>query len=277
MFTPISAEEYAKIKAEKKAKAKERRELEALNKRHLGGLRVVHRGVIYIMGLPSKMLNEDVLRHPSNFGQFGKINRIILNRRPVNAPPGTQHAVFPPLNLLIPAGQLGLTTGNSPGTAYVVYNRREDAETAQQEADMTAIDGKLIRVTFATSKYCGYYLRGTTCQTAGCLYMHETAEDNDVFTKNEQSSGKAIYSAHLGPALPNTRVVLSSSVLSTNSSLSSSTDDVDQHCLRPHHGQNRRLASTILVYLKIPRPFWIALRDSHRARVHLSSLQVRCP
>ncbi|KAF9951407.1 transcriptional repressor general negative regulator of transcription subunit 4 [Mortierella alpina] len=171
-FTPISADELALIKNEKKAKEREKKEIEAMNRKHLSNMRVVQKSLVYVIGLPSKLANDEhTLRQNEYFGQYGKIAKVVINRR--NAP--------------VPSG------GSSPGPAsvgvYITYVRKEDAAKAIAAIDGSVWDGKILRASYGTTKYCTYYLRGMSCQNPGCMYLHEPGEDADSYSKEDLAVG----------------------------------------------------------------------------------------
>jgi hypothetical protein len=53
------------IKNEKKAKEREKKEIEAMNRKHLANMRVVQKSLVYVIGLPTKLANDEVY-HISN-------------------------------------------------------------------------------------------------------------------------------------------------------------------------------------------------------------------
>ena len=48
------------IKNEKKAKEREKKEIEAMNRKHLANMRVVQKSLVYVIGLPTKLANDEV-------------------------------------------------------------------------------------------------------------------------------------------------------------------------------------------------------------------------
>ena len=50
----------------------------------LANMRVIRRNLVYAVGLPPSIANEDQLRKPDYFGQYGKIAKIVLNRSQVS-------------------------------------------------------------------------------------------------------------------------------------------------------------------------------------------------
>jgi hypothetical protein len=108
------------------------------------------------------------LRQSEYFGQYGKILKIVINRRTPNHP--------------------GNPTGaGASGGVYITYSKKEDAAKAIEAVDGSLCDGRAIRATFGTTKYCSYYLRNQPCQNTLCQYLHEPGEEADTFYKEELS------------------------------------------------------------------------------------------
>jgi len=51
------------IKNEKKAKEREKKEMEAMNRKHLSSMRVVQKSLVYVIGLPTKLANDEVKKY----------------------------------------------------------------------------------------------------------------------------------------------------------------------------------------------------------------------
>ncbi|KAJ2360632.1 transcriptional repressor general negative regulator of transcription subunit 4, partial [Coemansia sp. RSA 2610] len=167
-WNPISPAQVAKIKNEKKAKERERREIESNSRRHLANVRVVQKNLVYVIGLPSSLATEDTLRSHDYFGQFGRINKIVVNRR-----------------------QNGSSSNHPTVGVYVTYASRDDATRAINAVDGSMLESRVLRATFGTTKYCSYYLRNIPCQNPGCMYLHEPGEEADSFTKEDLAANRA--------------------------------------------------------------------------------------
>ena len=48
------------------------------------------------------------------------------------------------------------------------------------------------RAQYGTTKYCSAYLRHEVCNNKGCMFLHETGEDNDSFSRQDLSSMNAV-------------------------------------------------------------------------------------
>ena len=82
----LKAEEGKKkrLANEKRKHEAQKREIEALNRKHLSGLRVIQRNLVYVTGLNPRIREEELLatlRGEAYFGQYGKILKIVVNKR----------------------------------------------------------------------------------------------------------------------------------------------------------------------------------------------------
>ncbi|KAJ2077155.1 transcriptional repressor general negative regulator of transcription subunit 4 [Coemansia sp. RSA 988] len=167
-WKPISPAQVAKIKHEKKAKEREKREIESNSRRHLANVRVVQKNLVYVIGLPASLATEEILRSHDYFGQFGRINKIVINRR-----------------------QNGSSAHHPTVGVYVTYAVKDDATRAINAVDGSMLESRVLRATFGTTKYCSYYLRNIPCQNPGCMYLHEPGEEADSFTKEDLAANRA--------------------------------------------------------------------------------------
>ncbi|KAJ2234510.1 transcriptional repressor general negative regulator of transcription subunit 4 [Coemansia sp. RSA 1722] len=166
-WKPISPAQVAKLKNDKKAKEREKREIESNSRRHLANVRVVQKNLVYVIGLPSNLSTEETLRSHDYFGQFGRINKIVVNRR-----------------------QAGGSSHHPTVGVYVTYATKEEATRAINAVDGSMLEGRVLRATFGTTKYCSYYLRNIPCQNPGCMYLHEPGEEADSFTKEDLAANR---------------------------------------------------------------------------------------
>ena len=58
-------------------------------------------------------------------------------------------------------------------TAYVTFVRAEDALTAIHCVTNTMVDGRLIKATIGTTKYCTHFLKNRKCPKSDCMFLHE--------------------------------------------------------------------------------------------------------
>jgi hypothetical protein len=133
----------------------------------LANMRVIRRNLVYGVGLPPSIANEDVLRRPEYFGQYGKIAKIVLNRSQA-------------------------TSGDSrraSASAYVTFAQKEDTLACILALDGIFLENRNIRASYGTSKYCSAFIKNVRCNNPECTYLHEMGVPEDTFTKQEIQAG----------------------------------------------------------------------------------------
>ncbi|EGV60609.1 transcriptional repressor general negative regulator of transcription subunit 4 [Yamadazyma tenuis] len=184
-YKSVSAEEFKmqqmkrdRRERDKKQKEKEKKESELASKKHLAGIRVVQKNLVYVTGLNPPCNPEDlhsVLRSDRYFGRYGKISKIVINKKaPPNAPGAVHHHQNPGL------------------VVYVTFAKKEDALRCINDMDGSLLDGKILRAAHGTTKYCSSYLRGHPCQNPNCMFLHEPGEEADSYTRKDLSTQQGI-------------------------------------------------------------------------------------
>src|SRR5690554_741204 len=79
------------------------------DRRHLHNYRVVQRNLVYVIGVPTNLANEDLLRKPEYFGQYGKIGKVVIHRN--------------------------LSSSHATASAYVTFVYKDDARASIQSLD----------------------------------------------------------------------------------------------------------------------------------------------
>ena len=133
----------------------------------LANMRVIRRNLVYAVGLPTGSAMEDTLKKPEYFGQYGRIAKMVLNRT---------HAT---------AGDPRRATAS----AYVTFVHKEDTLACILALDGFHIDGRNIRASYGTSKYCSAFIKNVRCNNPECTYLHEMGAAEDTFTKQEIQAG----------------------------------------------------------------------------------------
>lgn len=52
------------------------------------------------------------------------------------------------------------------------------------------IDGRLIKTSLGTTKYCSHFMKNQSCPKPDCMYLHELGDPEASFTKEEMHQGK---------------------------------------------------------------------------------------
>lgn len=84
-------------------------------------MRVVQKNLVYVIGIPLKLAHEDLLRSNAYFGQYGKVAKVVVNRRPVN------------------------TNGTPTVSAYVTFVSPRAADACIRAVDGITLDNCLFR------------------------------------------------------------------------------------------------------------------------------------
>lgn len=75
-------------------------------------------------------------------------------------------------------------------SAYVTYCSNNDALRAIQSVNNIMIDGRLIKTSLGTTKYCSHFMKNQQCPKPDCMYLHELGDLEASFTKEEMHNGK---------------------------------------------------------------------------------------
>ncbi|OAD02275.1 hypothetical protein MUCCIDRAFT_144472 [Mucor lusitanicus CBS 277.49] len=166
-FVPVSAEEIMRLKKEKKEKDRQTRDMRDPSRRQLSNVRVVQKNLVYVLGLIS-FRADPPYSHKQNefFKKYGRIEKVVISKR--SAP----------------------STGSSSSVGiYVTFARKEDAGKAIEGINGMEVDGKTVRASYGTTKYCTYYLRHMACPNPNCMYLHEPGDDVDSYSKDTVAIG----------------------------------------------------------------------------------------
>ncbi|KAH7701299.1 CCR4-NOT transcription complex component, partial [Aphelenchoides avenae] len=137
-FQPLSAADLPKLKPEKK-KNRTKTANVAECRKHLSAYRVLTKNLVYVIGLPERIALPETLKKTEFFGRFGRIVRVAVGQTPV--------------------------VNNQPVsfTAYVTYEKEHDALRAIQAVNNLVIDGRVLKASLGTTKYCVKFLSGQPC------------------------------------------------------------------------------------------------------------------
>ena len=164
----------AERKQREREKLKDQHHHDLRDKKHLASMRVIQKNLVYVIGLNPNIPSDELqtmLRRDEFFGQYGKIQKIVVNKR-VNG------------------------NGNPGVGVYVTFARKEDAARCIAAVDGSMNDGKYLRAAYGTTKYCSSYLRGQNCPNPNCMFLHEPGEEADSFNRNPNTSNTSHTAPH---------------------------------------------------------------------------------
>ncbi|XP_057953845.1 uncharacterized protein LOC131148123 isoform X2 [Malania oleifera] len=154
----------AEINMERKLKSQKSKTKSSEGRKQLSSVRVIQRNLVYIVGLPLNLADEDLLQRREYFGQYGKVLKVSISRTAAGT---IQH--FP----------------NSTCSVYITFSKEDEAVRCIQTVHGFVLDGRSLRACFGTTKYCHAWLRNVPCSNPDCLYLHEIGSQEDSFTKDE--------------------------------------------------------------------------------------------
>ncbi|KAJ8662682.1 hypothetical protein O0I10_001646 [Lichtheimia ornata] len=162
-FIPVSKDEIVRFQKEKKEKERQHKDMKDSSRKHLSNVRVVQKNLVYVLGLSSKHANAE----NELFKKYGKIAKLVVSKRT------TTH-------------QSSSSNGSQTSSVgiYITYQRKDDAAKAIAGINGSTFDGRSLRASYGTTKYCTYYLRHMACPNPNCMYLHEPGEDVDSYTKD---------------------------------------------------------------------------------------------
>ncbi|KAG5874752.1 hypothetical protein JTB14_013117 [Gonioctena quinquepunctata] len=166
-FIPLSQEQVAKLKSEKRHRDQQRKAKLSESRKHLASVRVVQRNLVFVVGLPMRLADAEVLKRHEYFGRFGKIHKVVINQSTTYA--GSQ---------------------GPSASAYVTYMKSDDALRAIQSVNNITIDGRLIKSSLGTTKYCSHFMKNQPCPKSDCMYLHDFGDPEASFTKEQMHAGK---------------------------------------------------------------------------------------
>ena len=144
-----------------------------MNRKHLSGLRVVQKNLVYVVGLSPSIREDEILatlRGPQYFGQYGQILKIVVSK----AKPGEP-------------GQ----NSNSLGI-YVTFAKKEDAQKCINAVNGSQNGDRVLRAQLGTTKYCSAFLRNEVCTNKSCMFLHESSDTDDSYSRQDMSSFNSV-------------------------------------------------------------------------------------
>ncbi|VDK81908.1 unnamed protein product [Litomosoides sigmodontis] len=166
-FKPLTASDVQKMKTEKRQKQQLQKIKICESRKHLSSYRVLQKNLVYVVGLSARVADPETLKKTEYFGKYGRILKVAVGSSPSLS--GPQSASF---------------------TAYVTYARYEDALRAIQAVNNAQLDGRIVKASLGTTKYCTNFLRSQPCYKPECMYLHDVADTEVSFTKDDMHLGR---------------------------------------------------------------------------------------
>ncbi|KAK7267600.1 hypothetical protein RIF29_20278 [Crotalaria pallida] len=154
----------AEMNAKYKKKMQKLKPKSLEGRKHLSDVRVIQRNLVYIIGLPVNLADEDLLQRREYFGRYGKVLKVSISRTATGM---IQHSA------------------NNSCCVYITYSKESEAVRCIQSVHCFVLEGRPLRACFGTTKYCHAWLRNVPCSNRDCLYLHDHGSQEDSFTKDE--------------------------------------------------------------------------------------------
>uniref|UniRef100_A0A915PV78 RRM domain-containing protein n=1 Tax=Setaria digitata TaxID=48799 RepID=A0A915PV78_9BILA len=129
--------------------------------------KVLQKNLVYVVGLSARVADPETLKKPEYFGKYGRILKVAVGSSPTSNGPQSASC-----------------------TAYVTYARYEDALRAIQAVNNAQLDGRIVKASLGTTKYCTNFLRSQPCYKPECMYLHDVADTEVSFTKDDMHLGR---------------------------------------------------------------------------------------
>ena len=135
--------------------------------------RIIQKNLVYLIGLSLDLVKiENKLKSFEYFGQYGKILKLVINKKKVynsNGPNGPSYICF------------------------VTYSTEEESSLAILSLDNTIIDNHKIKANYGTTKYCMNFLKKWECKNKDCIYLHKLADEKDIVSREIMNTNKDIF------------------------------------------------------------------------------------
>ena len=126
-------------------------------------IRVISKKILYLIGIPYEIANEETLIKKEYLGQYGSIHKIIVNKN----------------------GYMKNESNSPTYSSYITYSNEVEASLALLTLNNSTLFEHKLNACYGTNKYCNSFLKGVECNNKDCFYLHEYANKNDIIMKND--------------------------------------------------------------------------------------------
>lgn len=75
----IFRHQISALKTEKRQRDQQRKQKITENRKHLANVRVVQKNLVFVVGLPPRLSETEILKKHEYFGKYGKIHKVVIN------------------------------------------------------------------------------------------------------------------------------------------------------------------------------------------------------
>lgn len=99
--------------------------------------RIIKKDLVYLIGIPPSIAQEEKLMQKEFLGQYGRIRKIVINREKPFTDAQTNSVTF---------------------SAYITFKNFIEAALAILSIDKCTFDNKTIKASFGMTKYCSFFI-----------------------------------------------------------------------------------------------------------------------
>ena len=114
-------------------------------------IRIICKKILYLIGIPYEIANEETLIKKEYLGQYGSIHKIIVNKN----------------------GYLKNESNFPTYSSYITYSNEVEASLALLSLNNSTLFNHKLNACYGTNKYCNSFLKGVECNNKDCFYLHE--------------------------------------------------------------------------------------------------------
>ena len=126
-------------------------------------VRIICKRILYLIGIPYEIANEETLIKKEYLGQYGSIHKIIVNKN----------------------GYMKNESNSPTYSCYITYSNELEASLALLSLNNSTLFNHKLNACYGTNKYCNSFIKGIECNNKDCFYLHELANKNDIISKND--------------------------------------------------------------------------------------------
>ena len=126
-------------------------------------IRIISKRILYLIGIPYNLANEETLIKKEYLGQYGSIHKIIVNKN----------------------GYMKNESNSPTYSCYITYSNELEASLALLALNNSTFFNNKLNACYGTNKYCNSFLKGIECNNKDCFYLHELANKDDIVIKSD--------------------------------------------------------------------------------------------
>lgn len=141
-----------------------------IDKSNFRNIRIIQRNIIYVIGIPEEIANENMLTSSMYFGQYGEIIRIVINQSP----------------------HITEKKKEKYYSCYITYTTPESACLSIIATHISQVESQLsLQASYATVKFCMFFVKKKPCRIKSCRFYHSYPPKSEIIFDVQELSKKA--------------------------------------------------------------------------------------